>query len=93
MCDVNTLMVDVRMNCGLRTVGVTPNTKCSFIMESLDIDPAAFYMVCGVKALDWNRLISDYDFPGRFSVEVIPILHGGGKYFVCFCFMLFVHVC
>ena len=90
MYDVNALMVDVRMISGQWTVSVSPNNKCSFIMETLDIDPASFYIMCGTKALDGNRVISDYDFPKRFAVEVLPIIHGGGKTkFLSVCFSVF----
>ena len=78
-------MVDVRMIGGLKTIGVSPTDTCSAILEKLNIDPGEFHILCGTKPLNCTHCISDYDFPARFSVEVLPILHGRGTCLFCFC--------
>ena len=83
------IRVDVRMDGHLMTTDVATNSKCSSILRKFNVDPCKVYLMHGSKPLDYNRAISDYNFTGRFAVEVLQILHGGGTFFFVFRFAPF----
>ena len=71
------ILVDVAMNGRIVTVNIHTTEKCNAILERMSLDSDNFYMMSKFKPLEAGRRIIDYDFPRRFSVEVLPILRGG----------------
>ena len=85
------ILVDVAMNGRIVTVNIYPTEKCNSILERMGLDSDNFYMLSKFKPLEAGRRIIDYDFPRRFSVEVLPILRGGIFLFLYVLYLFDVH--
>ena len=81
------LLIDVEMGDRLVTIPIGRNEMCSVISEKLELDLDQCYLMLDSKPLQWGRSLGDYDISKRCTIQVVPILCGGGTIFsVLFCF-------
>ena len=81
------LLIDVEMGDRLVTIPIGRNEMCSVISEKLELDLDQCYLMLDNKPLQWGRSLVDYDISKRCTIQVVPILCGGGTIFsVLFCF-------
>ena len=75
------ILIDVRMGGRLVTIPGSRDEMCSTILDKLDLDIDQFYLMLNGKLLQWGRVLGDYDVSERFTIQVLPILRGGGTFF------------
>ena len=75
------ILIDVRMGGRLVTIPGSRDEMCSTILDKLDLDIDQFYLMLNGKLLQWGRVPGDYDVSERFTIQVLPILRGGGTFF------------
>ena len=75
------ILIDVRMGGRLVTIPGSRDEMCSTISDKLDLDIDQFYLMLNGKLLQWGRVLGDYDVSERCTIQVLPILRGGGTFF------------
>ena len=82
------LLIDVRLGGRLVTIPIGRNEMCSAISDKLDLDLDQCYLMLGSKPLQWGCSIGNYDISERCIIQVLPIMSGGGAFFVLFVLIL-----